>query len=161
MNALTIRSAKAGDAALILSLIKELAEYEKLSHEVIATEADLKASLFAPSASVECVIAEWEGLPVGFALFFSNFSTFLSKKGLYLEDLYVKPEYRGKKIGKSLLLHLVQIAQERGYGRMEWAVLDWNTPSIDFYKSLGARPMDEWTTFRLGREQMTQLLSDK
>ncbi|MDN4164322.1 GNAT family N-acetyltransferase [Cytophagales bacterium LB-30] len=161
MNSLNIRSARPADAALILSLIKELAAYEKLSHEVSATEADIQSALFMPQASVECVIAEWEGLPVGFALFFSNFSTFLSKKGLYLEDLYVKPEYRGKKIGKSLLLHLVQIAHERGYGRMEWAVLDWNTPSIDFYKSLGACPMDEWTIFRLNRGQMAHLLSDK
>src|SRR5690606_1050336 len=125
-------------------LIQEIADYEKLSHEVVATEEDLKESLFGEKRSAEVVIGEFENEVVGYALFFHNFSTFLGRKGLYLEDLFVRPQYRGKGFGKSLLLHLVKIAKERKCGRMEWSVLDWNTPAIEFYKSLGARPMDEW-----------------
>lgn len=146
---LVIRSAVEADVALVLRFIRALAEYEKLSHEVVATEADIRAGLFGPDRVAECVIAEWEGAPAGFALFFHNFSTFAGKSGIYLEDLFVLPELRGNGIGKALLAHLARLARERGCARLEWAVLDWNAPSIAFYQSLGARPMDEWTVYRL------------
>ncbi|MGE5624700.1 MAG: N-acetyltransferase family protein [Bacillota bacterium] len=148
-DSLRIRRATADDAPLILSLIRELAEYEKLLHEVTATEAGIRESLFGAKPVAECVIAEQAGKPAGFALFFHNYSTFLGKPGLYLEDLYVKPELRGKGIGRKLLVHLAQLALERGCGRFEWAVLDWNEPAIRFYKGLGAQMMDAWRINRV------------
>lgn len=153
---LTFRSAKREDTALILSFIKELAEYEKMLDCVVATEAMLEERLF-DKGQAEVIFAMEEDKEVGFALFFHNFSTFLGKAGLYLEDLYVKPEYRGRGYGKGLLKKLAQIAKERDCGRMEWWCLDWNKPSIDFYKSLGACPMDEWTTYRLEGDTLTAM----
>jgi len=157
MSSLHIRAATPDDSALVLSLVHALAEYEKLAHEVSATEAELHSYLFGEKPAAEVIIAEWEGAPAGFALFFQNFSTFVGKPGLYLEDLFVKPELRGNGIGKALLVRLAQIARERDYGRMEWAVLDWNAPSIAFYKSLGAVPMDDWTVFRLQGDAVDRL----
>lgn len=153
-----IRNTTKNDIPLILQLIREIAEYEKLAHEVVATEAILMESLFEKK-SAEVVIAEDNGETIGYALFFHNFSTFLGRKGLYLEDLFVRPQYRGKGYGKELLLHLVKIAKERKCGRMEWSVLNWNTPAIEFYKSLGAKPMDEWTVYRLDEAGIDQLVS--
>jgi GNAT superfamily N-acetyltransferase len=148
-----IRPAVDGDLPLILSLIRELAEYERLSHQVVATEASLRATLFGERSFAEVLIGEAVGKEaveaVGFALFFHNYSTFLARPGLYLEDVYVRPAHRGRGYGRALLLRLGEIARERGCGRMEWAVLDWNRPAIDFYRKLGAEPMDEWTVFRL------------
>jgi len=129
----------------VLSLVKELAEYEKLSHEVEATEADIAAALFGENPILFCEIAEWAGEPVGFAVWFLNFSTFAGRPGIYLEDLFVRPAQRGKGIGKALLTHLAKQCIANGWSRLQWSVLDWNTPSIDFYKSLGAVLMDEWT----------------
>jgi len=154
---LSIRPAGEGDVALILRFIEKLAEYEKLSHQVVATEAVLREHLFGARARAEVILAYWGGEPAGFALFFHNFSTFLARPGIYLEDLFVEPEQRGKGIGKALLARLAQIAVERGCGRMEWAVLDWNQPSIDFYRSLGAEPRDEWTVYRLSGETLERL----
>ena len=144
-----VRVATEGDVPLILSLIRELAEYEKLSHEVVATEEDLRATLFGERPFAEVLIAHYDEAPAGFALFFHNFSTFLGKPGIYLEDLYVKPELRGVGIGKKLLGHLARLAKERGCGRLEWWVLDWNEPSIGFYDRIGAVAMDDWTVYRL------------
>jgi GNAT superfamily N-acetyltransferase len=149
---LSIRPATRADLPLILSLIKELAEYERDPGAVVATERLLEASLFdAPDqpAVASCVIGDIDDKPQGFALYFFNFSTWLGRPGLYLEDLFVRPAARGEGLGKALLVHLARIAVERGCGRMEWAVLDWNKPAIGFYKSLGAKPMDEWTVYRL------------
>lgn len=159
INGLTIRMAKEEDVSLILRFIKELADYEKLLHEVVATEDILMDSLFVRK-SAEVVIAEMDNEPIGFALFFHNFSTFLGKPGLYLEDLYVTPSMRGKGIGKLLLAFLANLALERGCGRFEWWCLDWNTPSIDFYKSIGAIPMDEWTVFRVCDKALTDLAKE-
>jgi GNAT superfamily N-acetyltransferase len=145
----TIRPARREDVPLILTFIKELAAYEKLAHEVTATEAGLRETLFGVDPTAEVVIAEADGAPVGFALFFHNYSTFLGQAGIYLEDLFVRPEARGKGIGRALLQHLAATALARGCGRLEWWVLDWNTDAIGFYKSLGALAMDEWTVFRL------------
>lgn len=145
---LTIRFAAQEDVPLILQFIRGLAEYEKMLNEVVATEALLREWLFEKQ-SAEVLLAEEAGEPVGFALFFHNFSTFLGRPGLYLEDLFIKPEHRGKGYGKAMLKRLAQIAVERGYGRMEWWCLDWNKPSIDFYLSLDAEPMSDWTTYRL------------
>src|SRR5438445_5655105 len=145
----SIRVAKEADVPLILQFIRDLAEYERLLDKVVATEAQLRQSLFGNPRFAEVLIAEEDGTPVGFALFFHNYSTFLAQPGIYLEDLFVKPEYRGRGYGKALLARLAQIARERNCGRVEWAVLDWNEPSIAFYESLGARKMDEWHTFRL------------
>src|SRR5262245_54013382 len=144
-----LRSATAADVPLILSLIRGLAEYEKLAHEVVATGASLRQTLFGPTPAAHVVIAEVDGQPAGFALYFFNYSTFLAKPGLYLEDLFVKPEYRGAGTGKALLLHLAKIANARGCGRMEWSVLDWNQPAIEFYESIGARRLREWQICRL------------
>jgi len=152
-----IRPAQPDDLGLILSLIKELADYERLSQEVRASEDDLARWLFGDKPVAEALIAEDAGSPVGFALFFHNFSTFLGLPGLYLEDLYVRPESRGKGIGKRLLKELARIANDRGCGRLEWAVLDWNEPAIRFYESLGAKPMSDWTVFRLTGESLTRL----
>lgn len=144
-----IRPARPEDVSTILSLIRELAEYERLLDEVEATEERLHHSLFGSRPHAEAVLA-WEGEEVvGFALFFHNFSTFLGLPGIYLEDLYVRPHARRKGIGRLLLTHLAGLAKERGCGRLEWSVLDWNEPAIRFYQSIGARPMDEWTVFRL------------
>lgn len=152
-----IRPVKPGEEALLLDLIRELAVYEKLAQELVATPALLAESLFGSRPVCEAVFAEWQGEVVGFALWFCNFSTFVGKPGLYLEDLFVRESHRGRGIGKSLLLYLAAIARARGYGRMEWSVLDWNRPAIDFYRSLGAVPMDEWTVFRLDREALEAL----
>ena len=144
-----IRDADKKDCGLILSFIKELAEYEKLLHEVEATEETLAQSLFSAEPCAKAIIGEFEGQPVGYALFFTNFSTFTGRPGIYLEDLYVSPNMRGKGFGKSLLAYLAKLAQEKNYTRVEWSVLDWNEPSIQFYRSIGAIPMDGWTVQRL------------
>jgi GNAT superfamily N-acetyltransferase len=145
----SVRSATPADVPVILALIRELAVYEKLEHLVGAKEEDLHTALFAERSVIEALIASLDDEPVGFALFFPNFSTFLGKPGLYLEDLYVRPEARGAGLGRMLLEHLAGLAVDRGWGRMEWSVLDWNQPAIEFYKKMGATPMDEWTTFRV------------
>ena len=145
------RFATKDDAALILEFIKGLAEYEKMSDDVVATEYLLREWIFEKKKA-EVVFALEEGVEVGFALFFHNFSTFLGRAGIYLEDLYVKPEYRGRGHGKALLQKIAQIAVERECGRLEWCCLDWNKPSIDFYLSLGAKPLDEWTSYRFAGE---------
>ena len=145
---MTFRFAEAADCALILSFIRGLAEYEKMSDQVVATEELLREWIF-DKQKAEVLFACDEGREVGFALFFHNFSTFLGRAGIYLEDLFVLPEYRGKGYGKGLLQKLAQITMERGCGRLEWWCLDWNQPSIQFYRSLGAEPMEEWTTYRL------------
>jgi GNAT superfamily N-acetyltransferase len=150
----TIRFAGEDDVPVILSFIKGLAEYEKLTHEVTATEALLSETLFGARRVAEVLIGEFQGEPVGFALFFHNFSTFLGRPGIYLEDLFVIPKMRGRGFGKMLLIYLAKIAAERSCGRVEWAVLDWNEPSIQFYKNLGAVPMEEWTVFRLTGEAL-------
>ena len=157
MPAATIRSATAADVPLVLQLIRELAAYEKLGHEVTATERDLRESLFSSPPSAEVVIAETDGGVAGYALFFHNYSTFLCKRGLYLEDLFVRPSFRGRGIGRLLLSHLAGIAVQRGCARFEWAVLDWNESAIGFYRSLGAMPMDDWTVFRLSGDALKQL----
>lgn len=144
-----IRSATSADVPVILSFINKLAVYEKLAHEVTATEAGLQETLFGERRYAEVVIAYHHGQPVGFALFFHNYSTFLGKPGIYLEDLYVDEDQRGKGFGKALLIHLARLAEERNCGRLEWSVLDWNEPAIKFYQSLGAVPLDEWTVFRV------------
>lgn len=150
------RKAEPQDTALILSFIQELAEYEKLAHEVVATEALLQEWLFT-KRSAEVIFVLEEGREVGFALFFQNFSTFVGRGGLYLEDLFVKPAYRGKGYGKGLFQYLAQLCIERGYGRMEWVCLNWNQPSIDFYRAHQAVAMDEWTTYRLTGEALETL----
>jgi len=145
-----IRPATPEDLPHILGFIRGLAAYEKLLHEVEATEEKLRATLFGPQPAAECVLAlAGEGPPAGFAVFFTSYSTFLARPGLYLEDLFVSPEFRGRGLGKALLLHLARLAHQRGCGRMEWAVLDWNQPAIDFYESLGAERKPDWTTCRL------------
>jgi GNAT superfamily N-acetyltransferase len=146
---LVLRSAGPADLPTILALIRALAEYEKLAHAVTATEDVLRASLFGPRPAAEVVLACLGEEVAGFAVFFQNFSTFVGRPGLYLEDLFVRPEYRGRGYGRELLVHLARVAVERGCGRVEWSVLDWNEPAIGFYRSVGARPMDEWTVFRL------------
>ncbi|ARC87119.1 GNAT family N-acetyltransferase [Clostridium argentinense] len=151
-----LRFAEEKDIPLVLEFIKELADYEKLLHEVVATEEILKESLFERKVA-EVVIGEYEGKPVGFALFFHNFSTFLGRPGIYLEDLYVKPEVRGKGFGKILLSFLAKLAVDRKCGRLDWWCLDWNEPSIKFYKQLGAVPMDEWTVYRVHNEALSEL----
>ena len=156
----TITPATEADVPLILSFIRGLAGYEKLRHECVATEADLRETLFGPRPYAEVLIARDAGEPAGFALFFHNYSTFLAKPGIYLEDLLVVPEHRGRGIGKALLVELARLARGRGCGRLEWWVLDWNEPSIAFYKSLGAVPMDEWTVFRLTEDAIAKLAGD-
>ncbi len=159
MEKINFRYAKETDVALILEFIKGLAEYEKMLDEVIATEDLLQEWIFEKKKA-EVLFALEDGKEVGFALFFHNFSTFLGRAGIYLEDLFVKPEYRGKGYGKGLLKKLAQIAVERGCGRLEWWCLDWNKPSIDFYLSLGAEPMDEWTTYRVTGENLDKLAKE-
>ena len=156
-SGLEISPAAAADVPLILSLINELAEYEKLSHESVATEAAIHEALFASRPHAEAVIARYEGEGVGFALFFHNFSTFLGKPGLYLEDLFVRPAFRGRAIGKSLLSYLAALAVERGCGRFQWQVLDWNRPSRDFYESLGAQADPTWVNYRMSGEALRRL----
>jgi GNAT superfamily N-acetyltransferase len=158
-NKLRIRSATRDDVALILALIKELSEYERLAHEVRATEEILTETLFGEHRYAEVLIASLGERPVGYALYFHSFSTFLGRPGMYLEDIYVRPAERGKGIGKALLARVAKLAVERHCGRLEWSVLNWNEPSIGFYKSLGAQPMDEWTVYRLVGKPLEQLAS--
>jgi len=146
---ITIRPATRADTALVLEFIRSLAEYERLANEVEATEAKIDETLFGAEPCARCVIAYTGDVPAGFAVYFFNFSTFLAKPGLYLEDLFVKPEFRGRGIGKALLRHLGGVARERGCGRFEWTVLDWNTPAIEFYRSIGARLMEDWKVCRV------------
>ncbi|CAN7574743.1 GNAT family N-acetyltransferase [Pseudoxanthomonas sp. LjRoot143] len=155
--AITLRSATRADIPHILAFIAGLAQYEKLAHEAVATPALLEAHLFGEHPSAEVVIAEADGVPAGFALFFRSFSTFLGKPGLYLEDLFVLPDYRGLGLGKRLMVHLAQLAVSRGYGRFEWSVLDWNEPAIRFYRSLGAIGLDEWTVQRVSGDALQTL----
>lgn len=157
MPDLAIRPATVADIPLILQLIRELAEYERAPEEAVATEQQLRDVLFGEKPSAEVLLGFEDGEAAGFAVYFFNFSTWLGRPGLYLEDLFVRPEMRGRGHGRALLEALARIAQERGCGRMEWAVLDWNEPAIQFYKKLGARPMDEWTVFRLTRDGIAQL----
>ncbi|MFA9213797.1 MAG: N-acetyltransferase family protein [Candidatus Methylacidiphilales bacterium] len=152
-----IKSATKNDAGIILELIKEIAAYEKLADQVEATEEQIINHLFSEKTYAECIIGFENNIPIGFALFFHNYSTFVSRPGIYLEDLFVKEKYRGKGYGKKLLLSLVKIADERNCGRVEWSVLDWNKPAIDFYESLGATPMNEWTVYRLNQVAINKL----
>jgi GNAT superfamily N-acetyltransferase len=152
-----IRPARVEDVSVILGLIRDLATYERAPQEVVATEEQLVEVLFGKRPAAEVLLGFERKLPVGFALFFHNFSTWLGRPGLYLEDLFVKPEKRGKGYGRALLVELAKIARDRGCGRMEWAVLDWNEPAIKFYHGLGAKPMDEWTVFRLTRDGIERL----
>ena len=152
-----IRSATERDVPVILDLIKQLAEYERLSDKVVATEQQIRDTLFAERPAAEVLLASLDGETVGFAIFFTNYSTFLAKPGLYLEDLFVKPHSRGKGIGKALLARLAKIAVERECGRVEWSVLNWNEPSIRFYQALGAVPLSDWTTYRLTGESLAKL----
>ena len=154
---LHLREATEEDIPLLLDLIRQLAAYEKLAHEVVATEISLRDALFRGRRVAEAVIGEYAGQPVGFALFFHNFSTFLGKPGLYLEDLYVLPEHRGRGHGQALLTHLAKIAHARGCGRFEWSVLDWNEDAIGFYRKVGAVPLSDWTVFRLSGDALTRL----
>ena len=154
---LVIRRARPDEAALVLSLVRELADYEKLSHEVEATEQMIADALFAVNPRLFCDIAEWNGEVAGFAVWFINFSTFSGRPGLYLEDLFVRPALRGNSIGKALLSHLAKACVANGWSRLQWAVLDWNTPSIEFYKSLGAVMLDEWTMCKLAGPALTAL----
>jgi len=154
---LRIEPAGEPDLPLILGFIRELAEYERMLDQVVATEALLREQLFGARRGAEVVIARWDGEAAGFALFFHNFSTFLGRRGLYLEDLFVRPAFRGKGVGRALLAHLARTAVERGCGRLEWWVLDWNEPAIGFYRALGAQPMSDWTVFRLSGEPLAAL----
>jgi len=154
---LSIEKATAADVGLIRSFIRELADYERLLEQVVATEELLREQLFGEHPGAEVVIARWQGEPAGFALFFHNFSTFLGRRGLYLEDLFVRPAYRGHGVGRALLAFLSRTAMERGCGRLEWWVLDWNEPAIGFYKSIGAEPLDAWTTHRLMGDALGRL----
>jgi GNAT superfamily N-acetyltransferase len=156
-RAVTIRAATAADVPAVLSFIRELAVYERLEHEVVATEADVHAALFGRRRCAEVALACLDGTPVGFALYFHNFSTFVGKPGIYLEDLFVRPEARGLGAGKRLLAWLARTALERGCARLDWAVLDWNEPSIGFYRGLGAVAQDEWTTYRVDGEALRRL----
>jgi GNAT superfamily N-acetyltransferase len=156
-----IRPAVASDAGVILRFIRELAEYEKLAHEVVATEQGVREQLFGSAPKAEALVAERDGAPVGFCLFFHNFSTFLARPGLYIEDLYVRPECRGQGIGKAFLQEVVRLAKERKCGRVEWSALDWNKPAIDFYKKLGAVTKDGWMGFRLTADKFEKVIEGK
>ncbi|WP_199197558.1 GNAT family N-acetyltransferase [Chroococcidiopsis sp. CCALA 051] len=155
-----MRFAEPDDVPLVLQFIKELAEYEQLSHEVVATEAILRESLFGDRKGAEVILGYYQKQPVSFALFFHNFSTFLGRAGIYLEDLYVKPEMRGRGIGRVMLSYLAYLAQERNCGRLEWWVLDWNETAINFYQKLGAVPMNEWTVFRVTDRSLIDLAQE-
>src|SRR4051812_1364516 len=157
---LTVRPATATDAATIASLVRELADYEKLLHEAKATAADFQRELEAPNPVIRVLIAEWDGEPAGFALYFFNFSTFVGRPGLYLEDLFVRPELRSHGIGRALLGALARVAKQRNCGRMEWAVLDWNEPALRFYKTLGARQLNEWIVHRLTPVEIDRLANE-
>lgn len=152
----SIRAARADDVPVLVSLVRELAEYERSLEAVQLTEAALESALFGPEPAVFCHVAEVEGEVVGLGLWFRNFSTWTGTHGIYLEDLYVRPAARGRGLGKQLLLTLVELARASGYARVEWSVLDWNTPAIEFYRSLGAVPMDEWTVWRLSGAALTE-----
>ena len=154
---ITITRASPDDVPTILSLIRELAEYEKLLHRVSATEASLRRDLFGERPYAEVLIGRLDGAAVGYALFFHSYSTFMARPGIYLEDVFVKPAARGKGVGKALLRAVARAARDRGCGRVEWSVLNWNTPSIEFYKSLGAEPLDEWTTYRMDEAAIANL----
>ena len=156
----SIRSATENDVPVVLDLIQQLAEYERLRHEAVATEADLRAGLFGPKAVAEALLAYVGDEPVGFALFFHNFSTFVGRRGLYLEDLFIKPQWRGRGYGRRLLVTLAHIAVERGCGRMEWSVLDWNELALRVYRAAGAQPLDEWTVHRLAGDALERLASE-
>ena len=156
-TAFSLRPATASDVSAIHALVRDLAVYEKLEHLMVSTPEDFSRELFGADARIECVMAIENEVAVGFALFFHNFSTFLGRKGLYLEDLFVKPECRGKGYGKALLVRLAQIAVARKCGRFEWSVLDWNTPSIDFYKAMGATVMPEWNIVRAAGGALTRM----
>jgi GNAT superfamily N-acetyltransferase len=156
-SAIDIAPAKAADVPLLLALITELADYEKLRHEVVATHASVSQALFGPRPSAEAVVARFAGEPAGFALYFHNFSTFLGKHGLYLEDLYVRPAYRGRAIGKALLRYLAALALQRDCGRFEWAVLDWNRPARDFYEALGVQAKSDWIIHRISGDALKRL----
>lgn len=153
----TLRDATEDDVPLILRFIRELAEYERLPHEVVASEESLRETLFGPRRYAEVIIAEHSGDPAGFALFFHNYSTFLGRPGIYLEDLYVRPEMRGHGYGKALLARLAKLAVERKCGRLEWAVLNWNEPAIQFYRSLRALPQDQWQVYRITGKALADL----
>lgn len=157
MNTINIRPATVADVSIILQLIRDLATYERAPNEVTATEEQLTKVLFGSKPAAEVLLVFEKDVPVGFAVFFHNFSTWLGQPGLYLEDLFVKPEFRGKGYGRALLVKLAEIARERGCGRMEWAVLNWNEPAIQFYKKLGAQSLDEWRIFRLTRDEIGKL----
>jgi len=159
-NSFKIRSATLADVPIILRLIQDLAEYERAPSEVTATEKQLADVLFGDKPAAEVVLAFEGETAVGFAVFFHNFSTWLGRPGLYLEDLFVRPEMRGKGYGRALLVHLAKVARERGCGRMEWAVLNWNEPAIDFYRKLGASPLDEWKIFRLTHDGIARLAEE-
>ena len=152
-----IRSATKSDVPTILSFVKKLADYERLSHEVIATEESLRKTLFGRQPGAEVAIGYCKEEAVGFVLFFHNYSTFLGRPGIYIEDLFVDEAYRRRGFGRALLLHVARLARERGCGRLEWSVLDWNKPAIDFYKNLGAAPMSDWTVFRVTGESLDRL----
>lgn len=160
MTEIGIRPASEEDVPLILSFIKELAEYERLSHEVSATEELLRFHLFGERREAEVVIGQHADEPAGFALFFHNFSTFLGRPGIYLEDLYVKPAFRGNGIGRAMLVYLAGLARERDCGRLEWSVLDWNEPAIGLYRGIGAVPMDDWTVYRVAGEALQKLAAN-
>ncbi|HEY7089398.1 MAG TPA: GNAT family N-acetyltransferase [Tepidisphaeraceae bacterium] len=154
---ISIAAATEGDASTILSFIRGLAEYEKLSHQCVATEQSLRATLFGANRYAEALIARLDDVPVGFALFFHNYSTFLARPGIYLEDLFVLPEFRGRGVGKALLRRVAEVARERNCGRLEWSVLDWNEPAIEFYKRLGAKILPDWRICRMTAEQLDKL----
>jgi GNAT superfamily N-acetyltransferase len=154
---LEIRSATKSDVPVILSFIKKLADYERLAHEMVATEGMLRKTLFGRQRTAEVAIGYYKKEPVGFVLFFPNYSTFLGRPGLYIEDLFVDESHRGRGFGRALLLYVARLASERGCGRLEWSVLDWNEPAINFYKKLGAIPMSEWTVFRVTAESLVRL----
>lgn len=153
---LNLRAATSEDTALILGFIRDLAKYEQLSSECHATEEQIRATLFGERPSAECLLAFVDGEAAGFAVFFSNYSTFLARPGLYLEDLFVRPTFRKRGVGRALILHLAKVANQRSCGRMEWTVLDWNEPAIEFYRSLGAQEMEEWRIFRLTGPALAQ-----
>jgi GNAT superfamily N-acetyltransferase len=160
MPEIGLRTATERDVPLILSFVRELAEYERLSHEVVATEELLRASLFGERPAAEVVIGNYGDEPAGFALFFHNFSTFLGRPGIYLEDLYVTPSLPGRGVGRAMLAYLAKLAKKRDCGRLEWSVLDWNAPAIKLYKSIGATPMDDWTVFRVTEETLHGLADE-